>query len=252
MLHVLPKHTEIVLTIQPTTTAPIIQLMITRTANSESCWKLANEWLSQCKAAHDRCCVTLTERSLSTRLIFVGSTNLEIRLCLSNQLPPGVEYPTLSHCWGKLRFKTLTTQPLPSMLVSIDASILAKPFQGAIDAMIRLGHKYIWIGSLCILQDSEEGWQYESQRMSQVYCKSSLNLAASAATDSNTENSPIPACGVTVAHDPPSKQRSTWSCMPDHWAITLLNTNPLGKRGWVVQEQCWAPRALHFGSSQIV
>lgn len=60
---------------------------------------------------------------------------------------------------------------------------LTKTFQDAISLVSRLGIEYIWIDSLCILQDSSDDWDCEAAAMSDVYLNATLNIAATAAID---------------------------------------------------------------------
>jgi hypothetical protein len=60
---------------------------------------------------------------------------------------------------------------------------LTKTFQDAIAIARSLGIAYLWIDSLCIIQDDAEDWDKESRRMCDVYGGSSLNIAATAAPD---------------------------------------------------------------------
>lgn len=62
---------------------------------------------------------------------------------------------------------------------------LLKTFEEAITIARKsqswFGVEYIWIDSLCIIQDSEKGWQTEAARMGEVYDYSFYNLAATEA-----------------------------------------------------------------------
>ncbi|CAH0057625.1 unnamed protein product [Clonostachys solani] len=60
---------------------------------------------------------------------------------------------------------------------------LPKTFQDAISLVSRLGLEYIWIDSLCILQDSLDDWDREAAVMSDVYLNATINIAATAASD---------------------------------------------------------------------
>jgi len=53
------------------------------------------------------------------------------------------------------------------------------------DFACRLGVRYIWIDSLCILQDSQRDWLYQSAQMDQVYNNSLCNISATAASNSS-------------------------------------------------------------------
>lgn len=60
---------------------------------------------------------------------------------------------------------------------------LSRSFRDAITATKFLGIEYIWIGSLCIVQDSTEDWCNESAMMPSIHGNSYFTIAASAAED---------------------------------------------------------------------
>lgn len=55
--------------------------------------------------------------------------------------------------------------------------------------------RYIWIDSLCIIQDSEEDWKFEAAQMDVVYRNAINNIVATKGTDSEsglfTERKPL-------------------------------------------------------------
>ena len=60
---------------------------------------------------------------------------------------------------------------------------LTKTFREAIEVARRLEVEYIWIDSLCIIQDDQTDWITESARMSNVYQRATCNIAATASRD---------------------------------------------------------------------
>jgi hypothetical protein len=48
----------------------------------------------------------------------------------------------------------------------------------------RLKIPYIWIDSLCILQDDKDDWGVQSAQMARIYEESAITIAASAAKNS--------------------------------------------------------------------
>ena len=60
---------------------------------------------------------------------------------------------------------------------------LSKTFQDAVIISFKLGVRYLWIDSLCIIQDSISDWQQESSRMNLVYQNALFTIAAEAAAD---------------------------------------------------------------------
>jgi len=94
-----------------------------------------------------------------------------------------VEYATLSHCWGSIEILKLTKNNLQSLLEDIPEYKLCKTFKDAIYIVRQFGLRYLWIDSLCIVQDDKEDWNRESVLMSAVYGQTTLNLAAAGAKD---------------------------------------------------------------------
>ena len=87
------------------------------------------------------------------------------------------KYATLSHRWGSGRFLCLTGSNLGSLRTGMLLSVLSPTFQHAVAVTKQLGIRYLWIDSLCIVQDSKEDWRSESARMSSVYNHSTLTIA---------------------------------------------------------------------------
>lgn len=120
-------------------------------------WNAAHDWLATCKRLHSPCSEVLVPPALPTRLIDVGSSGIEsARLCLSETLGLDTEYLTLSHSWGTQIFETLKQDNKKDFMIRIPPSALSKTFEDAIVATRRLGFRYIWIDSLCIVQDDPE------------------------------------------------------------------------------------------------
>ena len=101
---------------------------------------------------------------LPTRLIDVGdATKGPIRLVTTVGLNPGVQYMALSHRWPNEPFLTCTKANIEDFSApsGIDACCLTSTFQDMIRLAQDLGFRYVWIDSLCIVQDSLEDWVRE-------------------------------------------------------------------------------------------
>lgn len=89
----------------------------------------------------------------------------------------GHSYATLSHRWGTTgHIHTVTTNSLDDFKKEITLEKLPLTFQHDIQfaSLLHPVH-YIWIDSLCILQDSREDWEKEAALMQRVYSESHLN-----------------------------------------------------------------------------
>jgi hypothetical protein len=74
---------------------------------------------------------------------------------VSPSLPQGeaANYIALSHCWGSDQNLTTERATLPERLRGIGWDTLPKTFQDAINITRMLGIRYLWIDSLCIIQN---------------------------------------------------------------------------------------------------
>jgi hypothetical protein len=141
------------------------------------------------------------------------------------------------------------------MTQGIPLDTLPKTFQEAITITRRLDQKFLWIDSLCIIQDSVRDWQVESATMETVYRFSLLNIAATASSNGTEgcfrERNPLLAQICIV-----EGVEWTWSSGKHYlydsmfWSMGMKYA-PLNNRAWVVQERVLAPRILHFGENQL-
>jgi len=134
-----------------------------------------------CLETHGDSCNKHAVHQVPTRLIAVNDT--PIRLVTLSESKVNPRYTTLSHIWGKLDFIKLTIDSLNSFMEEIPIEKLTKTIKDAVQITQRLGINYLWVDSLCIIQDSKEDWEIESFSMGSVYGGSTLNIAAASAID---------------------------------------------------------------------
>ena len=226
-------------------------------SNSFASFTTASMWLHDCLTNHEICRrASSSSRVLPTRLVDVGpEESVQPRLCSSKDLPVQTPYLTLSHCWGGLVFLRLLNDNIALFKERIPVNELSKTFKDAMEFTKRLGLRYIWIDSLCIVQDSKEDWAFEAARMGDVYHNSCCNIAATAAPNG------LAGCfsSRSLIEVEPCRVETTWkgitpSLVYCHDLDILdhnLDASPLKKRAWVVQEMTLAPRILHFAQRQM-
>jgi hypothetical protein len=180
------------------------------------------------------------------------------------------DYVCLSHCWGSSRCSQLTSSiTLESNLRGISLSTLPKTFQDAVFVTRRLGFRFLWIDSFCIIQDDDEDWTRESAQMSMVYRNASLTIAATKATNDEERFSGPSQAGKTYElqlKDGKAPIKIYARRRVPHMISMLpelaYNNNvgyryeggentPLLDRGWVYQERMLSRRVLHFGESEL-
>lgn len=103
---------------------------------------------------------------LPTRYLNVDSN--PPRLCVAEDGARGF-YVALSHCWGKTQPLRTTSATIADRLISIPTADMPQTFRDAVLITRELGLEYLWIDSLCIVQDSQEDWEKESAKMGDIY-----------------------------------------------------------------------------------
>jgi Heterokaryon incompatibility protein (HET) len=226
--------------------------------SSEATLEVARTWLTQCQQKHPSCkMLAAKEDFLPARLIDTEPlTGAEWRLWVkaNDQYRPA-KYVTLSHRWGTAPFLELTKSNIKSLEAGLPLSDLPKTFREAIEIVKRLGERFLWIDSLCILQDCLTDWQEQSIAMRDIYSYTICNIAATEAANSHGgcffERSVSEVLPCRIPNDSqglPGVDRTILSM--DIWTDDIERA-PLNQRGWVLQERLLAPRTLHFAAQQI-
>ncbi|KAI8724343.1 HET domain-containing protein [Fusarium sp. LHS14.1] len=224
---------------------------------SDDSFTWASRALKDCDANH-RECKSLLDTELPTRILDLGDTAKPLQLRLLEPNGEKARYVCLSHCWGKTQQITTNRANLSSRKREILFTSLPKTFQDAVVFTRKLGLRYLWIDSLCIIQDSKPDWIKESAKMASVYQNSFLTLAATKSADSHggcfsTDSSPRSgyplSCGEKTIVVYVREEFPHWD---DIQGSRLLQEFPLLTRGWAYQERLLAPRVLHFCRGELV
>jgi hypothetical protein len=220
--------------------------------------KWAIDWVEKCCKDHTSCQNAFVPSSrkdyLPLRLLDIEVAEAgTLHLVSTAQLDPDthVPYCALSHCWGGTVDVKLTKEKLNTMK-NIQLHILPKNFQDAIKVTNRLGVRYLWIDSLCIVQDDAKEWEVQSTNMGLVYANAKCVISATASKDSTggcflTRNLRYNDCVLRESGNEilvvPSFQEAL---KPSELFETLVYRAPLTARGWTFQERYLAGRTLHF------
>jgi hypothetical protein len=144
-----------------------------------------------------------------------------------------------------------TRQNVEQLQELIPFHLLTKTFQDAIIITFRLGLKYVWIDSLCILQGDDDDWVRESANMGSIFARCFLNIVASDAPDGTVgcffTRDPFYETGfkVLARAQKESEDKSIWNC------ISPGSRRYTEARGWCYQETLLAPRSLYFCEEQL-
>jgi len=237
-----------------------------------------HKWLTSCLDSHNECRETLAgelcskDNLLPTRLIDVTAT--PPRLIETSTLPKTTgQYLCLSYCWGSLsdssEYCKLTRASLTKFTVALPFDALPKTIQDGMLITRSLGQRYLWVDSLCIIQDDEAmgDWHTEASKMCQIYENALCTIAATAAAHSG-EGLFFPRQADDGGPNSRSDKQARFSCsvngsrLGDFFISTPavgysetydgeIESSRWSTRAWVFQEQVCSRRILHFGKHQM-
>lgn len=110
-----------------------------------------------------------------------------------------------------------------------------------------LGLEYIWIDSLCIIQDDTQDWKIQAAQMCDIYRGSYVTIAATCSSSSDDglfrtiPRLPINGHDLFIYETAQHLYGPAISGMPN-----AEDDTPLLTRGWVYQERLLSPRVIHF------
>lgn len=242
----------------------------------DNIWR-AKEWIETCLVGHKGCQDfhrdTVTDPlQRPTRVLEITESNIRLRCDMANE---SFEYLVLSHMWGpdtdhqlRLLESNLSKLKLNIPRAAIETS---STFKRAIKVTQQVGYRYLWIDSLCIIQDSGPDWTHEAQRMAIVYGNAACNLAIlfPPTASQNADATPTPrgdpriwspcilrpatpsSPGVYIEHTKAIwRQEFNYEEKSRPW---LVQRNwPLFQRAWTFQEYLLSPRTLLLGAQNLM
>lgn len=213
---------------------------------------LLRQWLRDCDENHGDCWRPSDQKDirLPTRLIEIGGSPAVVRLVESaKSFKNKPRFAALSYPWGDSRhhehyFTDVENYEMHKRQIPVEA--LPPLLQNAIQVTRDIGIEYLWIDALCIKQGPNGDFNYEAERMEDVFSAAYCVLAASRAT------------GVSDGFMGPRKQRQVVAVPNsslflsediDDFQHDVIEGH-LNKRGWVLQERALARRTIYFTESQ--
>ncbi|KAF7942979.1 hypothetical protein EAE96_010928 [Botrytis aclada] len=227
-------------------------------------------------------CADASQLSIPHRLIDVkhcvskGQIQLVESRTIDKTRP--IEYTTLSHCWGSAQCIKTRLDNYSVHANGIDLSTLSLTFRDAVLLTHKLNIQYIWIDSICIIQDNVTDWERQSALKADIYS------AAAHGRDSQTGlfntrlaelHAEYPGSRVQEAIPPfeelkilnktglaheiegsgPFFIRPNLSTTHDRHSLFHgdgKSMAPLNTRGWVYQERILSPRTVSFYATELI
>ena len=218
---------------------------------------LIKEWPTRCMKTHsDRCDKTLGNLAPFRPQYLIDVT----RYCIASSTEAFPRFVALSYTWGQTKsFRTTmsTREQLErpgSLRLPHISSQIPKTIRDAIELTRVLGENWLWVDSLCIVQDDPAALSNELKQMHRIYASSFVTIIAK--DGHNADYGLRGLYGISAAR---STKQSTvplaWderlSFMETEWPNPRPTISDYTQRMWTFQERVFSRRCLTFESGYV-
>lgn len=236
-----------------------VSLAVAESSASAAAFDRARQWLSHCLDNHPRCRdADLNEhhRTGPRRLLKLaagGSGELQLVDFEGSTARP--EYACLSYRWGDDLEGVLTTtrQNVDEHLLGICEERLPGAIVDAIRVCRELRIQYLWVDSLCILQQDDVDFAMEGSKMDVIYANSHLTIYAK-----HTNSCKNGFLGSQLYGQPEWQYLAPFPSVPKGLPFFIRRGDrpktlfPLDSRGWCLQESMLPSRQLLYTGEEMV
>lgn len=223
---------------------------------SDDTFKFVSHWLADCLRNHSKCqSRSPGSTELPTRVVDVGPSDGSRQPCLYISQGRSAPCICLSHCWGKTATTVTTKENIAIYQDQIPLLSMPKTFQDAVMATRRLEIGYLWIDSLCIIQDFKDDWGRASAKMGTTFSQSLCTISALASRDdsgvvlSSKRASYAGQSDFCDKHHPHKKYANTTA--KNWYGLGKVPRGPLDIRAWCLQETVLSTRILTYGPREV-
>ncbi|KAH9242422.1 hypothetical protein K456DRAFT_27859 [Colletotrichum gloeosporioides 23] len=226
-----------------------------KSTDSSTTRKTIDRWLSTCTTSHTECRSPFEsggDFKGPTRILEICNKSVVLRENVTK-----MRYACLSHCWGNPEDMIQTRHDtIAKFKTKIPWNELPRTFQDAVRICYQPDIQYLWIDSLCIIQNTTEDWENEAVRMADIYENAFITITATKSA------SPLGGCysktpDKYIARPIPGYKnafaRFRLPTIPTDWIkYGEQQELPLLRRGWIYQESRLSHRVLHFCAQEVI
>jgi hypothetical protein len=216
--------------------------------------KLMKAWIQRChsehrdQSVHDNAewGVDLTD----AKYIFVVDV---VDACVASISPTKTRYVALSYCWGTSNTLLHTTENSNLLQTpgSLDSQNVPTTIRDAMNLLVSLDERYLWVDCLCIIQNDQVHSQEQVCRMDSIYSRAFFTIIAANGSDANS--------GLPGVRPGTRQINQTVLHLEDMSLISMVDerkhggvkNSPWATRAWTLQEMVLSRRLLIFTNQQV-
>ena len=169
--------------------------------------------------------------------------------------PAKCRYYALSYVWGAHGQFQTTRENFPSLqkergLTGAMAD-LSRTIRESIDAVASLGERYLWVDSLCIIQDDIEDKADQINQMHAVYSNAFATLIAVDGDSAHTGLHGVRAGSRKVRQHVETIQGRKFASADQHDDLEARRKSKWSTRAWTYQEELFSRRYIYITASKV-
>jgi hypothetical protein len=210
---------------------------------------LGKKWVEDCRTLHGRTCGNTTG-SHPKRLLDLKEDRLA-------EIKSPVSYVCLSYVWGQIPnvFKTLKSNLFELETrrgLSRHLNLLPKSIRDAISLASTIGERYLWIDSLCIVQDDDVDKLDQIAQMDMIYSRAILTVVAAGGQDADAGLPGLSPSSrvlnqITFQYSP---ELTFMKVQPD--CNDAIHESTWNERGWTYQERVLSKRSYSLRTTRYI
>ncbi|KAI8627182.1 HET-domain-containing protein [Xylariaceae sp. FL1651] len=210
--------------------------------------KLISSWVENCQATH-HCSIAITD-NYALKLHILRAIDVR-RMCVT-PITPNTQYVALSYVWGgvtTLRLLRDNTVELmrPGGLKTYEEDI-PLTIRDAIELVRRMDLDYLWVDTLCLVQDDPNDMAVGINAMSIIYECAYFTILAVSGTNAN---SGLPGLRSREVEQITAEVFPGIKLILIHETSGLLRESLYGKRAWTFQEDHLSRRKVIFLNNMV-
>ncbi|EOA82627.1 hypothetical protein ACJQWK_04794 [Exserohilum turcicum] len=206
-------------------------------------------WIANCEVNHHGWCAKAVQPPMPPvdfRLIDVSTGTIV-------EMNTDCRYVALSYRWGQVKHLQLTEATKEELMtpggLASKITSLPKTIQDAIYLCQQIQERYLWIDTICIMQDSDVDKNEQIKKMDSIYGKAFLTIAAAGGSDASAS---LPGLRKDFQDRQPTLNIAGLGLVSLHTGVEKLTSrSEWNTRGWVFQEQVLSTRILYFTSDLV-
>jgi hypothetical protein len=215
-------------------------------SNSAADFSLIQNWINYCRDNHESNCHGLPRKCVDMMLIDVE--RMRVTRCDSS-----LRYVCLSYVWGNVKAFHTTKSSLPDLekegsLVPL-GNRLPRTIRDAITLVSTIGERYLWVDSVCIVQDDNTNKRKQISQMGEIYSQAELTIVALSGSDAGAGLPGVMESSRYVQQLPETVKGLRLTAKLPELSSTLSDSK-WDTRAWTFQEKVLSRRCLFLSDTQ--